>query len=81
MLNDGHRYRKQLGPDAEGVSLLDYLERHYVHSSRTEWMERIGHGRLLIAAGPGGPDTILRGGQTLIWDRPPPSGGESLARS
>jgi len=51
--------------------LLDYLERRYVHSSRAEWAGRIERGRLLIDNGSGRPDTILRAGRTLVWNRPP----------
>jgi len=71
VLNDGYRYRERLGPDADGVPLVDYLASRYAHSSRAAWTERIERGRVLIDADTANPETILRRGQTLVWNRPP----------
>jgi 23S rRNA pseudouridine1911/1915/1917 synthase len=70
-LNDGSEYREQLGSDAEGQTLLAYLSRRYEHSSTAEWSERIASGRVLIDDLPAHPESALRKGSELVWQRPP----------
>ncbi len=70
-LNEGCVYREQLGIDADARTLLDYLSRRYDHSSLAEWKTRIETGLVLINSKPALPETILRTGSELVWQRPP----------
>jgi len=69
--NLGFEYRETLGPDADGERLLEYLSRRYRHSSPLEWEERIADGRVLLDERPATPGAVIRGGQVLVWKRPP----------
>ena len=71
LINEGCAYREQLGPDADGQTLLAYLSRRYSHSSREEWETRIASGLVLIDSKPVHAETILRRGSELLWQRPP----------
>jgi len=70
-LNKGCEYREQLGPDADGRTLLDYLSRCYDHSSLAEWATRIASGHVLIDGLPAHVDGVLRRGCEIVWHRPP----------
>jgi 23S rRNA pseudouridine1911/1915/1917 synthase len=70
-LNEGCEYREQLGTYAEGWMLLDYLSRHYHHSSREEWAARITSGLVLLDSKLAHTETLLRSGSKLVWQRPP----------
>lgn len=70
-VNEGFEYRERLGEEADGQPLLAYLAQRYRHSSASQWKERIESGRVLIDSKPGRPETVLRRGQTLVWQRPP----------
>jgi 23S rRNA pseudouridine1911/1915/1917 synthase len=70
-LNEGCEYREQLGSDADGRTLLDYLSQRYDHSSSTEWATRIALGHVLIDGLPAYADGVLRRGCEIIWQRPP----------
>jgi len=70
-LNDGCEYREQLGPAADGLTLLGYLSGRYRHSSATEWAARIRAGHVLVDARPANADSVLRKGAELVWRRPP----------
>ena len=70
VLNDGFAYRDVLGPDAESVSLLDYLSSRYPHSTRDSWAERIAGGLVLVDGAQASFDLRLRRGQAVIWNRP-----------
>jgi 23S rRNA pseudouridine1911/1915/1917 synthase len=70
-LYDGYEYRERLGPEADGLPLIDHLERRYSHSTAAEWCERIEAGAVLLDARPARADERLRRGQTLAWRRPP----------
>jgi len=69
--NEGCEYREQLGPDADGRTLLDYLSRRYDHSSSAEWTTRIAAGHVLIDDRPAHIDSVLRRGRVIAWRRPP----------
>jgi 23S rRNA pseudouridine1911/1915/1917 synthase len=71
ILNSGCEYREQLGPDADGLTLLAYLSRRYIHSTPEEWASRIATGHLRIDSRPAHTETILRKGSNLVWHRPP----------
>ena len=70
-LNAGCAYREQLGPEADGLTLLQYLSRCYGHSSSAEWAERIASGLVHINGLPVRGDIVLSSGSDLVWNRPP----------
>lgn len=70
-LNEGCEYREELGPDADGLTVLAYLCQRYTHSSMAEWTERIASGHVLIDFLPVNPESIVRSGCELVWQRPP----------
>lgn len=69
--NHGFCYHEIIGPDAEDLTLLVYLARRYSHSSPATWAASIASGKVLLDAEPAGPDTLLRRGAELVWQRPP----------
>jgi len=69
--NEGCEYRELLGLDADARTLLNYLSQRYGHSSSTEWEARILSGLVLIDSKPARPETLLRSGSELVWQRPP----------
>jgi 23S rRNA pseudouridine1911/1915/1917 synthase len=71
VLNHGFEYRKRLGSDASGVTIIDYLTRHYSRFTREEWLDRIESGRVLLNGIPSNGETILCAGSILSWMRPP----------
>jgi len=70
-LNDGCEYREQLGPDAQGRTLLAYLRNRYAHSAAAEWEERISSGQVLVDSRPSQAESVLQSGSLLLWRRPP----------
>ncbi|MBI3297374.1 MAG: RluA family pseudouridine synthase [Elusimicrobia bacterium] len=70
-MNSGHDYRVQLGGDARGQELVEYLAANYRHSTRVEWGERIVAGLVSLDGQAASPETRLRPGQVLDWRRPP----------
>ncbi len=71
LYNQGYEYREQLAGAVDGQTLLAYLSRRYSHSTVEEWTERIASGQVLIDSRPAHPETILRTGSELLWQRPP----------
>jgi 23S rRNA pseudouridine1911/1915/1917 synthase len=71
ILNQGYEYREQLGPDADGQTVLAYLSRRYRHSAPEAWRERIAEGHVLLDSLPAHPETVLRNGAALVWQRQP----------
>jgi len=69
--NRGYVYREQLGAEAGGVSVLDWLTRRYPHGSRAVWGGRIAAGEVLLEARPAAAADRLAPGQWLEWRRPP----------
>lgn len=70
-LNHGFEYRKRLGGDVTGVTVIDYLARHYSRFTREQWLDHIESGRVLLDGIPSNRDEILRPAQILSWMRPP----------
>lgn len=70
-LNDGYEYREQLGAQAHAQTVLAYLSGRYRHSTPTEWAARIAAGQVRVDAKIAHAETILRAGNTLVWQRPP----------
>lgn len=69
--NRGYEYRLRLGHDAAGVPLLEYLARRYPGTAESDWLDRIGAGRVLLDGVPVASDTLLAPGRELTWSRPP----------
>ena len=54
-----------------GLGRLEaYLARRYAHTSLSEWRSRIRSGLVLLDSATVRPDTPVRRGQTLLWNRP-----------
>jgi 23S rRNA pseudouridine1911/1915/1917 synthase len=70
-LNEGCEYREQLGIDADGRTLLQYLSQRYDHSSSAAWATRIASGRVRVDDLPAHSDIVLHAGCELVWQRPP----------
>lgn len=70
-MNRGWSYREQVTADADGVTVLAYLVASRRHSTAREWWDRIRRGDVEVDEVVAAPDTILRGGQWLVWHRPP----------
>ncbi len=68
-INQGYAYRMQLGPAAEGCTLLDFLSQQFPHSSRPQWANRIANGEVLLNGRAGTADLWLRPGMHLVWNR------------
>lgn len=71
MLNRGWSYREQVGPDADGLTILDYLSATRTHSTPAEWAERLDRGEVEIEGACAQGSTVLRPGQTVVWHRAP----------
>lgn len=69
--NRGFEYRKRLGADAAGLTMIDYLTRCYPRFTQEEWLDRIEAGRILLDGMPSNRDAILQPGRILSWMRPP----------
>jgi 23S rRNA pseudouridine1911/1915/1917 synthase len=70
-VNSGFEYREAIGPEAEGETVLAYLARRYRHSKEAHWRARIEAGEVLVGDVRAEPESRLRRGQTLVWNRPP----------
>lgn len=71
LLNEGFEYAEQVGPEAAGRTVLDYLAGRYRHSARRVWEERIVRGEVRLRGGAAMLTDRLRCGETLVWNRPP----------
>lgn len=69
-MNHGYHYREQLGADAAGESLIDYLTSKYPHSTRDEWLERVRGGLVTVNEQLLPTEALLKAGQWLSWHRP-----------
>lgn len=70
-LNAGWTYREQVGPEADGLTVLEFLASTRHHSTREEWAERLERGEVEIEGRRAGANAILHPGQTIAWHRPP----------
>jgi 23S rRNA pseudouridine1911/1915/1917 synthase len=70
-VNAGFEYREEIGPEAEGETVLGYLTRCYRHTDEAEWRARIDAGQVLLEKARPEPDARLVRGQSLVWKRPP----------
>ncbi len=70
-MNEGFEYREQLGPEADGQTVLVYLARRYRHSGEAVWLERIARGEVVVDDAEATVSQRLTRGQWLVWRRPP----------
>ena len=70
-LNAGWTYREQVGPEADGLTVLEFLTSTRHHSTSEEWTRRLERGEVEIEGRRAGANAILRPGQTIAWHRPP----------
>ena len=70
-INRGWSYREQVGANADGLTVLDYLAASRTHSTADEWAARLGRGEVEIEGACADRSMILRPGQTVVWHRPP----------
>ena len=66
-MNRGYRYEEIAAKDR---ALLDHLARH-AHSDRATWAERIAAGEVMVDGKSATPDTVVRAGQKIEWEKPP----------
>ena len=70
-VNRGWSYREQVGPENAGQTVLAYLTATRLHSSESEWAERLERGEVEVEGTRVRSDEILHAGQTVTWNRPP----------
>ena len=70
-LNGGWTYREQVGPQGDGLTVLEYLAATRHHSTSEEWAERLDRGEVELDGCRVGGNVILHPGQTIAWHRPP----------
>jgi 23S rRNA pseudouridine1911/1915/1917 synthase len=69
--NQGWTYQEKVNAQGAGQTLLDYYCQNYQHSRREEWQNRILAGQILINHQTASPETILKKGQQLTYQRSP----------
>ena len=70
-MNQGFVYRDTISEKQGGHSALDYLTRHYPHTSSTDWEARFAAGEIRVDSRPAAPEQTVLAGQELAWHRPP----------
>ncbi len=70
-MNRGFCYKDEIDRDGSGESVLVFYTSRYTHSSESEWLERIERGTVRVDGVAVTPDTVLRAGQVLRYDRAP----------
>ncbi|MGK7932159.1 MAG: RluA family pseudouridine synthase [Microcystaceae cyanobacterium] len=70
-MNQGWTYTDKIQTNDEGITVLDYYIRNYPHSTQEEWLDRILTGQICLNHQIISPDTKLKAGQTLTYDRSP----------
>ena len=71
VMNQGWTYQEKVNAQGAGQTLLDYYCQNYQHSNREEWQNRILAGQILINQQTVTPETILKKGQQLTYQRSP----------
>ncbi len=69
-LNRGYTFRAVVETSTP-VGIVDYLAEHWPHSSPETWRARVEAGEVRLGPALATPDTVVRQGQELCWDRPP----------
>lgn len=70
-LNGGWTYREQVGAEASGLAVLNYLASTHRHSTSEEWAGRLEGGEVEVDGTRATCGCILHAGQTIVWRRPP----------
>ena len=70
-LNQGWTYHDRVPTAEAGIVLSDWLARCYRHSAAELWLERIVNGELDCDGQRLETDRLLRGGESILWRRPP----------
>jgi len=70
-LNRGHVYRERVRNSSRPITVVDYLARRFLHTSRGEWEKRIRRGDVRLDDDRVDPDARLEPGRMLTWHRPP----------
>lgn len=71
VLNQGFDYREQVGPGAQGLTVVEYLAARYRHSSAARWAARVEAGEVHVDGVPADAARVLMAGECLAWRRPP----------
>ncbi|MBX8464052.1 RluA family pseudouridine synthase [Deinococcus sp. RIT780] len=67
--NAGFAFRSQVR--AGGESVLAFLTREYRHSDGASWASRLAAGEVEVRGVRARGDEVLRGGDVVVWHRPP----------
>ena len=70
-LNSGWTYREQVGPEGDGLTVLEFLAATRHHSTSEEWARRLERGEVEIEGKRASSTMVLHPGQTIVWHRPP----------
>ncbi|MCU0242167.1 MAG: pseudouridine synthase [Vicinamibacteria bacterium] len=70
-MNHGFEYHEQIGPEADGQTVLAYLTHRYRHSDESAWLARIAHGEVVVDSAIAAASQPLVRGHWLTWRRPP----------
>jgi 23S rRNA pseudouridine1911/1915/1917 synthase len=70
-LNRGWTYREQVGPESDGLTVLEFLAATRLHSTSEEWARRLERGEVEIEGQRVSCTAVLRPGQIIVWHRPP----------
>lgn len=71
IMNSGWTYRVRVDKKADGWTVLEFYTKRYTHSSEEIWKTHIEEGRVHLNGERVTPDTHLKVGHTLTYDRPP----------
>ncbi len=71
MKNNGCTYTDRIKKQTTEQTVLDYYVQRYTHSSREEWCDRIHNGQIQLNSKAVAPETLIKSGQILTYDRPP----------
>lgn len=71
LLNQGYSYRSVIDGAWAGQTLVDHLAGIYTHSTRETWRQRLELGEVFLDGVRAAGDELVRGGQELVWHRPP----------
>ncbi len=69
--NRGYAYCDRIGAPSAGMTVLAYLSSRYQHSSESVWRARLELGEVSLSGLVAQADSILKGGECLVWRRPP----------
>ncbi|MEC8555177.1 MAG: RluA family pseudouridine synthase [Planctomycetota bacterium] len=68
--NAGYSYKFQIQDSLPGETISQLLERHFHHSTRQQWLERILQGEIMLGERLLRADCPSSNGDRVIWNRP-----------